>query len=243
MAGQSGPTSKFCILVPLYNEVETLPRLKKEIDAFLEKSPVTATVLLIDDGSTDGSEALIESIVASDASYQYLHLEKNSGLSTALKAGIDHCEAEWIGYIDADLQTSPMDFNELLKYLPEYDLVIGIRANRKDRFVKRMSSLIANSVRRSMIHDGIEDTGCPLKVGKAAYWKQIPFFRGMHRFIPALVQLVGGTVKQVPVRHFPRMEGKAKYHLSNRLIGPLRDAFAVRWMQRHFIRYKITRRS
>lgn len=243
MAGQSRSISKFCILVPLYNEVETLPRLKKEIDAFLEKSPVPATVLLINDGSTDGSGELIESIVSSDPAYHCLHIESNSGLSTALKAGIDYCESDWIGYIDADLQTSPLDFSELLKFLPEYDLVIGIRANRKDRFVKRISSLIANSIRRSMIHDGIEDTGCPLKVGKAVFWKQIPFFRGMHRFIPALVQLVGGSVKQVPVRHFPRMEGKAKYHLSNRLIGPLRDAFAVRWMQRHFIRYKITRRS
>jgi hypothetical protein len=94
-----------------------------------------------------------------------------------------------------------------------------------------------------LIHDGIEDTGCPLKIGKAKYLKAIPFFHGMHRFIPALVQMAGGRVKQIPVRHFPRLEGKPKYNLGNRVVGPLFDTFAFRWMQNNYIRYKVEKQA
>jgi len=227
------------VLVPVFNEAESLQRLNQEMNNFLDQSPVSTSVLFVNDGSTDQSQSIIEQIAASDARYHYIKLQKNQGLSAALKAGIDHSTSAWIGYIDADLQTSPLDFLDLLKFIPEFDLVTGIRANRKDTFVKKMSSTIANNVRRMIIHDGIEDTGCPLKIAKAEYLKKVPFFHGMHRFLPALINMAGGTVKQTPVRHFPRLQGKAKYHLGNRLIGPFIDTLAFRWMQKHYIRYQI----
>jgi hypothetical protein len=94
-----------------------------------------------------------------------------------------------------------------------------------------------------MINDGIEDTCCPLKIMETKAARTIPFFNGMHRFIPALIQLQGGTVKQIPVQHFPRIEGTAKYHLWNRLIGPFMDTLAFVWMRKRYIRYEISESS
>ncbi len=156
-----------------------------------------------------------------------------------MKAGIDHCNSEFVGYIDADLQTTPEDFNLLLTHVEDYEMVMGIRTGRKDSFIKNMSSRIANGFRRSMTHDGVEDTGCPLKILRTDYAKRIPFFTGMHRFLPALIQLQNGKVKQMPVRHFPRMAGKSKYNLCNRLVGPFKDCFAYRWMKKRYINYEV----
>jgi glycosyltransferase involved in cell wall biosynthesis len=159
-------------------------------------------------------------------------------LSTAIKAGFDAACSDYVGYIDADLQTTPEDFDLLIPHLDEYEMVMGIRANRNDSFVKRISSKIANGFRRFMTNDGIEDTGCPLKIIRTEYAKRIPMFNGMHRFLPALIQLQNGRVKQVPVRHFPRIAGKAKYNLANRLIAPFLDCFAYRWMKNRYISYQ-----
>lgn len=231
--------SDFVILVPVYNEEACLPRLRRELNAFLEASPLPSTVLFINDGSRDTSQQLLESYVAEDNRYHLIQLGSNGGLSAALKAGIDHCDSQWIGYLDADLQTSPMDFLVLMEYIHEYDLVTGVRRQRNDSRVKKVSSVLANRFRRMMINDGVEDTCCPLKIGRAKTLKALPFFDGMHRFIPALVKMTGGTIKQIPVRHFPRIEGTAKYHLGNRLIGPFFDTLAFKWMQQKYIHYKI----
>lgn len=231
------------IVIPVYNEEESLPRLYTELDAFLDRSPVPTSVLFVNDGSSDNSQELIEYIAARDPRYHFLQLHNNCGLSTALKAGIDHCQSDIIAYMDADLQTSPADFLLLLGYLPEYDLVTGIRAERKDGLIKKFSSAIANAIRRMIIDDHIEDTGCPLKIGKAACLKSIPFFDGMHRFLPALIQMTGGRVKQIPVKHYPRLEGTPKYHLFNRLVGPFFDTLGFRWMQRRYIHYVIDKQS
>ena len=117
---------------------------------------------------------------------------------------------------------------------------MGIRANRKDTPFKKLQSRIANGFRRMMTNDGVKDTGCPLKVMHTDYAKRIPFFTGMHRFLPALVLLQDGcSYGQVPVRHFPRVAGKSKYHLWNRLWGPFADCFAYRWMRPRYINYKV----
>ena len=231
------------IIVPVYNEADCLCELVNEINKFLSCSRVESSVLFVNDGSIDNSQTIIESICQADHRYHFIKFHKNRGLSAALKAGFHHSNSLLIGYIDADLQTSPMDFIKLLEFVPEYDLVTGIRLKRKDRIVKRISSKIANSVRNWMINDGIDDTGCPLKIIKAEYAKTIPFFNGMHRFIPALVQLHGGRVKQLPVEHFPRFAGQPKFNLGNRLIGPFVDAIAFRWMKKRYIRYEIEKQA
>lgn len=227
------------ILVPVFNEEDCLVRLSEALDAFLPQSPIPADVLFINDGSTDNSLSLIRQLCQSRSLYNYISLSRNSGLSTAIKAGIDYCRSTYIGYIDADLQTSPLDFLLFFEHLQEHQMVCGIRMKRKDTIVKKLSSKIANQFRRRMIQDGITDTGCPLKIMETAYARKIPFFDGMHRFLPALIQLHGGKVKQVPVQHFERYAGTSKYHLFNRLWGPLLDTFAFTWMRKRYIRYAV----
>lgn len=227
------------IIVPVFNEEDNLSRLGQELSAFLEISLAKATVLLVNDGSTDNSQAKIREICAQDDRFSYLSFEENRGLSAALKAGFDHSTTDLVGYIDSDLQTAPSDFNLLLAEIENYELVTGVRSDRKDSFVKNMSSTIANGIRRSFTHDGMDDTGCPLKIIKTEYAKRIPMFKGLHRFLPAMILLQEGRIKQIPVRHFPRIAGEAKYHLWNRLLGPLADCFAYLWMKRKYINYKI----
>lgn len=230
---------RLTVIVPVYNEEGNILRLESELGKFLKTSLLPACVLFVNDGSKDNSAKMMKEVCLRNKDFFYLELARNGGLSAAMKAGIDYCDSEFVGYIDADLQTTPEDFNLLLKQVEEYEMVMGIRAGRKDSFVKNMSSKIANGFRRSMTHDGVEDTGCPLKVMRTRYAKRIPFFTGMHRFLPALIQLQHGKVKQIPVRHFPRVAGKSKYNLRNRLIGPFKDCFAYRWMRKRYINYEV----
>ena len=164
-------------------------------------------------------------------------------MSSAIKAGFDYTNTRWVGYIDADLQTSPMDFNILLDYADQYQLVTGVRANRKDSIIKNLSSKIANGIRRAFTHDGMDDTGCPLKIIQTDYAKKIPMFKGLHRFLPAMILLQNGKVIQHPVQHFERIAGKSKFHLWNRLFGPLSDCFAFIWMKKKYINYKVAEKK
>lgn len=238
----SNKTSRyeFTIIVPVYNEEDNIYNLEKEIGAFLPKSLKKACALFVNDGSKDGSLDRIKEICARNEDFYYISFAKNAGLSAAIKAGFDYTESEFLGYMDADLQTTPEDFNLLLADIGSYSMVIGIRANRKDTFFKKMQSKIANSFRRMMTGDGAADTGCPLKVLRTDVAKRIPLFKGLHRFLPALVLLQDrGTYKQIPVRHFQRQAGKSKFHLWNRLAGPFADCFAYRWMRPRYINYSV----
>ena len=225
------------VVVPVYDEQDNLERVGRELAAWLDRTTTPARVLFVNDGSKDRSAAMIEALCAADPRFRFVHLAENAGLSAAMKAGFDHVETRYAGYIDSDLQTSPEDFDLLMPFAADHALVTGIRVDRKDTFVKNASSRIANAIRRSFTHDGATDTGCPLKVIRTDVARRIPFFKGMHRFLPALVQLDGGAVKEVPVRHFPRVAGQSKYHLWNRLLGPAADLLAYRWMRNRYIRY------
>ena len=204
---------------------------------------MSTSVLFVNDGSVDKSQELIESICKRNEAFDYISFKENRGLSAAIKAGFDYVDSELVGYIDSDLQTAPEDFNILLEHIDSHELVTGVRSNRKDSFVKNMSSKIANGIRRAFTHDGIDDTGCPLKVIKADYAKRIPMFRGLHRFLPAMIMLQNGRVTQVAVQHFPRIAGTAKFGLWNRLLGPLMDCFAYLWMKKKYINYEIEKSS
>ncbi len=229
----------FTIVIPVYNEEDNLERVEKEMLDYIKTADKKTSVLFVNDGSKDNSEAIMKAICNRNDAFYYISFKKNCGLSAAIKAGFDHSEAPLVGYIDADLQTTPQDFNKLLEYIGEYDLVTGVRADRKDSFVKNMSSKIANGIRRAFTHDGMDDTGCPLKIIKTEYAKKIPMFKGLHRFLPAMILLQNGKITQVPVRHFPRVAGEAKFGLWNRLLGPLLDCFAYVWMKKKYINYEV----
>lgn len=234
---------KFTIIVPVYNEEDNLERVEQELLAYTKIATLPSCVLFVNDGSKDNSQELIETICNKHEAFNYILFKENRGLSAAIKAGFDHADTELVGYIDSDLQTDPKDFNLLLEHIGEYDLVTGVRADRKDSFVKNMSSKIANGIRRTFTHDGMDDTGCPLKVIKADYAKRIPMFKGLHRFLPAMILLQNGKILQVPVKHFPRIAGTAKFGLWNRLIGPLMDCFAYLWMKKKYINYTVSKSS
>jgi len=234
---------KLTIIIPVYNEEDNMKRLEKELVSYLKDSAVSTKVLFVNDGSSDKSQNAIENICNSHSSFEYILFNKNHGLSAALKAGFDFTSTDLVGYIDADLQTSPKDFNLLLEHIDDFDLVTGVRQNRKDSIIKNWSSVIANRIRCLFTKDGMDDTGCPLKVIKTNYAKRIPMFRGLHRFLPAMILLQKGTIKQIPVRHYPRLAGSSKFGLRSRLFLPLADCFAYLWMKKRMIDYTINKKS
>lgn len=229
----------FTVIVPVFNEEDNIARLTAALSAYMSTALLKTCTLFVDDGSKDSSLEKIKAVCRETKDFYYLKLGRNSGLSTALKAGIDAVESQYAGYIDADLQTSPDDFNLLLSHVDGNGLVTGIRTGRKDTAFKRFQSKIANAFRRSMTHDGMRDTGCPLKVMRTEWVKRVPFFNGMHRFLPALFLMMGQKVEQIPVRSFPRTAGVSKYNLWNRLVSPFIDCFAYRWMKKRYICYDV----
>ncbi len=231
--------AELTIIVPVFNEEKNIERLTDSLSKYINRARKTIKVLFINDGSSDGSLQLLKAVCSSNAHFEYIDFKQNAGLSAAIKAGFDHSNTPLTGYIDADLQTDPRDFDLLLEHIGEYDLVTGVRADRKDSFLKNTSSKIANAIRNAFTHDGMDDTGCPLKIIKTSYAKKIPLFDGLHRFLPAMVLLQKGRIKQVPVRHYERIAGKSNFGLSNRLISPLIDCFAYLWMKSRYINYEI----
>ena len=229
------------IIIPVFNEEDNLHQLSDVLGSYMSKSSIASNVLFVNDGSTDNSQQLIESICQDNSKFKYITLSENSGLSAALKVGFDNVNTKLVGYMDADLQTDPNDFDLLLEHIDDHAMVSGIRTRREDSFGKRLSSIIANSIRRLFTNDGMDDTGCPLKILKTSYAQKIPMFKGLHRFLPAMIMLQKGTIKQIPVRHYPRFAGTSKFGFWNRLIGPLTDCFAYIWMKRRYIRYHITK--
>ncbi|WP_281323768.1 glycosyltransferase family 2 protein [Flavobacterium sp. IMCC34518] len=231
------------IIIPVYNEEDNLNRVHQEMKQYLSIAKKKTKILFVNDGSKDNSQSLIENICKDNDEFTFISFEKNAGLSAAIKAGFDYADTTWVGYIDADLQTAPEDFNILIEFAGEYDLVTGVRSNRKDSFTKNMSSTIANGIRRAFTHDGMDDTGCPLKIIRTDMAKRIPMFNGLHRFLPAMILLQNGKIKQTPVRHFPRIAGLSKFNLWNRLLGPLQDCFAYLWMKKKYINYSVAKQG
>ncbi|MFO7703317.1 MAG: glycosyltransferase family 2 protein [Psychroflexus maritimus] len=231
---------KLTIVIPVYNEYDNLNRLTKTFKNYLQNPTLASKVLFVNDGSKDNSLELIKEICAEDPRFTFLNFTQNFGLSAAIKAGFDHVDTPYTGYIDADLQTDPEEFNLLAKFVDEYHLVTGNRnKDRKDSFVKNTSSKIANGIRRLFTKDGMDDTGCPLKIIHTSYAQKIPMFKGLHRFLPAMILLQNGKIKQVDVKHFPRIAGQANFGLLNRLVGPLMDCFAYVWMKKKYINYQV----
>lgn len=231
--------TEFTIIVPVYNEEENLLRMEHALAEYCSTAPKFTSVLFVNDGSTDKSEKFIEEICLRQREFHFISFKNNLGLSAALKAGFDWVQTPLLGYIDSDLQTFPEDFNLLLEFAGEFDLITGYRKHRKDGIVKNVSSKIANSIRRIFTQDGIKDTGCPLKVLNTDIAKRIPMFKGMHRFLPALVLLQNGKLHQVPVRHFQRSGGKGKFGIWNRIFGSLTACFVYLWIKRNYIHYQI----
>ena len=223
------------LVIPVYNELDNVRPLWDAIRPVLERSRRSWELLLVDDGSTDGGTEAMAALRRDEPRVRLLRIEPNRGQSAAFALGFRHARAPVIITMDADLQNDPEDIPLLLEALAEADLAIGWRHERRDPFLKRASSRIANSVRRGLVGDPFHDVGCSLKAFRREVVSHMVPFRGMHRFFPILAVMAGFRVREVKVRHHPRARGKTKYGVFNRLVGPLVDCFGVRWLRRGYV--------
>lgn len=224
----------FSIVIPLYNEEENLPILQREIRDAL--AGLDYELILVDDGSTDGTVKA----VSPSPEVRLLQFVKNAGQSAAMLAGMRAAAGRVIVLLDGDLQNDPRDIPLLLAKIERgADLVCGYRAKRKDTVVKKLTSRIANFVRSRFVGDGVKDTGCTLKAMRRECVAAIVPFKGLHRFLPALIKNAGYKIVEVPVNHRPRQFGVSKYGFGNRAIRATADMFGVRWLQSRRLDYEI----
>lgn len=224
------------VVIPVFNEEESLERLCAALLDYQSKSLVKVCYLFVNDGSSDNSLNLIKDFCSNHEGFYYLSLQARCGLTGALKAGFHSSSTTWTGYIDADLQTFPEDFNLLLEKKDQGDLICGIRAKRQDTLSKKIQSKLANKIRNAITHDGFTDTNCPLKIIKTDLAQALPLFSGMHRFLPALTLLYGRKVVAIPVRHQERKQGTSKFNFFNRAFSGAFDLIAFIWMRKRYIR-------
>jgi len=228
------------VVAPAHNEVDNLPRLLEEIAAALAKLDRQWEVVITDDASTDGTAAVLRDLREKYPQLRVLTMRQRSGQTAALDAGLRRARGTFIATLDADLQNDPADIPRMLDMLQsqQCDFVNGWRANRRDPWIRLVSTRVANRVRNWLTHEQIHDSACGLKVFRRECIDRLKLFNGMHRFLPTLVKMEGYRVIEVPVNHRPRTAGKAKYGVLNRVFKALRDAFAVRWMQQRVLRYE-----
>jgi glycosyltransferase involved in cell wall biosynthesis len=229
------PTPEVSIVVPVYNEERNLPDLVREIVTAMARVGSSWEAVFVDDGSTDGSREVLRDLAGRDGRLRLAAMPRNSGQSAALAAGFRLARGERVVTLDADLQNDPADIPQVLRALDGVAMVSGVRRNRRDDWLRRVSSRIANRVRRRLLDDGVTDVGCSLKAYQAEYLRRIPAFNGFHRFLPALVRMAGGSVREVDVNHRARVHGSSKYGLHDRLWRGIVDLLGVRWMRRRWI--------
>ena len=229
------------LVIPVYNERDNLPLLIDEIARAVGGEGRSYEIVAVDDGSTDGSLEVLEGLRRDHPELRIVAFAERAGQTAALAAGFRAARGRAIVTLDADLQNDPADVPALLAELERSRAaaVVGYRVNRHDSAWKRLQSRIANGVRNRLNRETIRDTGCSLKAFRADAVRALPLFDGMHRFLPTLIRMEGGTVVELPVRHRPRRFGRTKYGMWNRVFRSFADALAVRWMQRRALRYRI----
>ena len=222
------------VVVPLFNEEENMSILQSELRAAL--AGVDHEIIFVDDGSIDRTAERVEKA----ANVRLIRFAKNAGQSAAIYAGLLVANGAVAILIDGDLQNDPADIPRLLAEISRgADLVCGYRQGRKDTLVKRLTSRIANAVRSRFTKDGVRDTGCTLKAMRRECVSALVPFKGMHRFIPALIKAAGYRLVEIPVAHRPRRFGQSKYGLGNRALRATIDMFGVRWLLLRRLNYKI----
>ena len=235
------PTLSIC--VPVYNEAENLPLLHEAIRKVIDPHGIDAELILVDDGSKDGSWDVIESLAAKDPRVRGLKFKANCGETAASDAGLRAARGRYVMTMDADLQNDPADIPKFLETLDQgWDCVCGTRVSTRgkgDSFVRVASSRIANWVRNKLSDEQISDAGCTYRAFKRECVAKLKLYRGLHRFIPTLLKMEGFTVTEIPVTNNPRLHGESKYGVWNRLFKSFRDLLAIRWMKSRLLGYEI----
>ena len=222
------------VVVPLFNEEENVPILQSEIESSLGGRDYE--IVFVDDGSTDRTADRVKT----GPRARLLRFVKNEGQSAAMLAGIAASRGSCIVMLDGDLQNDPADIPRLIDEIDRgADLVCGYRARRADTLSKKITSRVANFVRSRFVGDGIRDTGCTLKAMRRECAVALVPFKGVHRFIPALVKNAGFKLTEIPVNHRARQFGVSKYGLGNRALRATMDMFGVRWLQSRHVAYQL----
>ena len=237
MVERTGPW--LSVVVPFYNEEDNVEPLHREVDAAVADVTGGVEFVYVDDGSRDGTRERLLGLAKRDPRIRVLRLEPNSGQSAAFEAGFQAARGEVTVTLDGDLQNDPADIPRLLAALDRADVVNGVRQNRRDGFVRKLSSRIGNGFRNLVTRESVTDVGCSLRAMRTAYAKRVKLFRGMHRFLPTLLRLEGATVTEIPVHHRPRRHGSSKYGIGNRAFVGFVDVLAVRWMQARARRFQV----
>jgi len=221
------------VVVPVRNEEDNVADLIAEIRQSLHKK-ITYEIIYVDDGSSDHTYKNLQNLQKKYKELSVIRHQKSCGQSTAVRTGVKHAKYDWIATLDGDGQNNPQDIPELLKALKEgVELVGGNRRHsRRDTWIKRVSSVIANGVRSWMLQDDTPDTGCGLKLFSKEAFLDLPYFDHMHRFLPALIKRRGGQIVSIPVSHRPRSHGQSNYGTIDRLLVGIVDLFGVAWLQR-----------
>ena len=224
--------NQISVVVPVRNEEGNVASLVGEIDAALKH--ITHEIIYVDDGSNDNTYAQLKSLQTQFTQLTIVRHAQSCGQSTAVRTGVKNANYDWVATLDGDGQNDPADIPKLMAAITEgVDLAGGNRrASRRDTWVKRMSSVIANTVRSKILNDDTPDTGCGLKLFKREAFLDLPYFDHMHRFLPALIKRRGGKIVSVPVAHRNREHGKSNYGTIDRLLVGIVDLFGVAWLQR-----------
>lgn len=220
------------VVVPVHDEVASLDALLGELAAALDGLGLALEWIFVDDASRDGSLERLHEWRRKDSRLRVLSLPTHGGQSAALDAGFRAARGDVVAILDADGQNDPADIPLLLAGLADADVVGGVRLERRDSAVRRVSSRIASWVRRLVLRDDVSDIGCSLRVVRTRYLRRVELHGGLHRFLPILLALEGARVAERPVRHRPRCFGRSKYGVWNRLGPALVDLVAVARMQR-----------
>src|SRR6266404_9500178 len=225
------------VVIPVYNEAEALPELYRALSETLDRLPQSAEIIFADDGSKDGSAAVLDELAAADPRVRVLHLARTSGQTAALMAGFRSSTGDVVIPMDGDGQNDPADIPRLLDKLAEgFDVVSGWRQARHDRaLTRRLPSLIANRLISALLHVRLHDYGCTLKAYRREVVADVRLYGEMHRFIPIYAAWEGARVTEIPVTHHPRLFGKSKYGLG-RIVRVLLDLFTLCFIDRAFDR-------
>ncbi len=239
LAKIAAPPCVYSVVIPLKNEESNIAALIEELEPVMHQMKHAWELICVDDGSTDATASILSAL---QVQKEYLHIisfKKNYGQSSAFDAGFKAAKGDFIITLDGDRQNDPKDIPRLIELIANCDLVCGIRSQRKDTLSKRITSRLANFIRSRLCDDGVQDTGCSLKVYRKQCFEKIKLFDGLHRFLPALFKMEGFRIQQIPVNHRERTQGKSNYNFFNRSFNTIADLFAVRWMQKRHLHYEI----
>jgi dolichol-phosphate mannosyltransferase len=233
------------IVIPIRNEAENIIPLAGELESVMDREFARWECIWVDDGSSDGSLAQLREIADANPRHRYISFERNAGQSAAFCAGLSEARAEIIATIDGDGQNDPADIPKLFRTVESgaADMANGYRALRQDTLERKISSILGNGFRTFLTGKTVRDAGCSTRVFRRECVQSMPRFAGMHRFIPTLAAMQGFKLAEAPVNHRPRLKGRSKYTIGNRLWVSLADMFGVLWLKKRALHYTIKTKS